>query len=277
MQGQLGLEGIPGKLVRVTPAKLANWDRCPRKFRMTYLDRPAPSRSGARANATLGAVVHNALKAFFELPIAQRTPEKAVLLVRQCWKSDGFADFEQADEYRGRAQRWVAEYVERLGPDADPVAVERWVSAPAGTIIAEGRVDRIDRRDGALVVVDYKTGRRASTDEDARDSRALALYAVATRKTLRGETGRVELHHLPSGRVGAWEHDRASLDEHVRAAERSAAELQAASDTFEEGDGGRTAFPPKPGAQCAWCEFRAHCPEGQQAAPPAAPWAGLAE
>ncbi|MFR9729869.1 RecB family exonuclease [Saccharopolyspora sp. MS10] len=277
MQGQLSLEGIPGKLVRVTPAKLATWEACPRKFRMTYLDRPAPTRSGARANATLGAVVHNALKAFFELPAAERTPEQAVLLVRRCWKSDGFADLRQADEHRERAQRWVADYVERLDPAAEPVAVERWVSAAAGTIIAEGRVDRVDRRGGALVIVDYKTGRRAPTDEDARDSRALALYAVAARKTLRDRTGRVELHHLPTGRVGSWEHTEDSLDGHVRRAEELAGELRTASDAFEEGTGGDSTFPARPGARCGWCEFRAHCPEGQRAAPAEAPWAGLAE
>lgn len=277
VQGQLGLEGIPGKLVRVTPAKLANWEGCPRKFRMTYLDRPAPARSGARANATLGAVVHNTLKAFFELPPAQRTAEKAVLLVRQCWKDDGFAGRVQAARYRERAQRWVADYVERLAPGTEPVAVERWVSASVGSIIAEGRVDRIDRRNGELVIVDYKTGRRAATDEDARESRALALYAVAARRTLRAPTGRVELHHLPSGQVGAWEHTRASLDEHVERAERLAGELQSASDSFEGGAAGPDVFPANPGGRCAWCEFRAHCPEGQQAAPAAEPWAGLAE
>ena len=41
---------------------------CPRRYRMTYLDRPPPPRGGARAHNTLGAVVHLALRALFDLP-----------------------------------------------------------------------------------------------------------------------------------------------------------------------------------------------------------------
>lgn len=275
VQDQLGLEGIPDKLIRVTPAKLGTWTSCPRKFRMTYLDRPAPARAGARARSTLGAVVHNALKAFYELPQAKRTPEQAAALVRSCWKSDGFADAAQAATHRERAQQWAADYVERA--DASPVAVERWVSATTGTIIAEGRVDRIDRRDGELVIVDYKTGRKHLTDEDARDSPALALYAIAAGKTMRARTGRVELHHLPTGKVAGWQHDERSLAGHAARAQRWAGELRAAADSFDAGETGTDVFPVNPGRQCGWCDFRSHCPEGQQAAPAEAPWAGLAD
>ncbi|MBK0870598.1 MULTISPECIES: PD-(D/E)XK nuclease family protein [unclassified Saccharopolyspora] len=275
VQDQLGLEGIPSKLVRVTPAKLATWASCPRKFRMAYLDRPAPPRAGAKAASTLGAAVHNALRIFFDLPAQQRSPERAAALVRKCWKNDGFADAAQAADYRERAQHWVSGYAERT--DAAPVAVERWVSAATGTIIAEGRVDRIDRRDGELVIVDYKTGRRQLTEADARDSPALALYATAARKTLRAPTGRVELHHLPTGSVAAWQHSEESLGRHVEWAQQRAGELDAASGAFEAGHRGADTFPPRPGRQCSWCDFRAHCPEGQQAASAATPWAGLAE
>lgn len=274
MQGQLGLEGIPAKLVRVTPARLATWARCPRKYRMTYLDRPTPTRAGAWAHATLGAVVHNALRAFFELRPEQRTPERATMLVRQYWKSDGFAGPDQAAEYRERAQRWLADYVARLDTDSAPLAMERWVSGAEGTIIAEGRVDRIDQRCGELVIVDYKTGRHAVSVDDARDSLALALYALASRRTLRRPCHRVELHHLPTGRIVAWEHTEESLREHLARAERLAGQLQEATDAWEVG-GGNALFPPTTGRHCSWCEFRAHCPEGRQAAPEISPWALL--
>ena len=46
-----------------------------------------------------------------------------------------------------------------------------------------GRVDRIDERDGELVVVDYKTGRVPSTDDEARGSPALAAYVLGVRRS----------------------------------------------------------------------------------------------
>jgi RecB family exonuclease len=211
---QLGLDALdpafaPRPLLRVTPARLATWADCPRRYRLTYVDRPAPPRSGARAASTLGAVVHLALRSYYDLPIGRRTPDTAAALVDRHWSGEGFRDAAQAAEYRLRAREWVAEYVAGAGADATPVALERWVSVPTPRIVAEGRTDRIDARDRELVVVDYKTGRRPDPD-DARRSPALALYAVGARHTLRRPCTRVELHHVPTGEVVAAVHDETS-------------------------------------------------------------------
>lgn len=275
MTGQLGFDSMPRKLIRVTPARLAVWMDCPRRYRMTYLDRPTPPRGGPWAHSTLGAVVHNALRAFFDLPVRRRTPQAAVELVRTGWKDEGFAGPMQSAEYLDKAGGWVADYVAGLDVEQDPVGLERWVSAPAGSIIAEGRVDRIDERDGEAVVVDYKTGRHALTTDDARGSQALALYVIAVRRTLRRPCNRVELHHLPTGTVAAWEHTEESLARHQARAEETAEEYQLAADTLDAGGDPDVLFPPVVGRQCAWCDFRRSCPEGQAAGPAAEPWAML--
>lgn len=287
MQGQLELEGIPNRLVRVTPARLATWSTCPRRYRMAYVDRPTPSRRGAWAHSTLGAVVHNVLRALFELPAPRRTADRADALLRKYWKNDGFAGPDQAAEYRARAQRWLVGYLDGVDDGSAPVALERWVSAQVATIIAEGRVDRIDRRGDELVIVDYKTGRRAPSAEDARDSQALAMYAVAARSTLHRDCHRVELHHVPSARVRAWDHDEASLGEHMSRAEEFAGQLRAATEavpdrpapdrTPAEAAVAEREFPARSGPHCASCDFRRHCPEGQRAAPESEPWALLGE
>jgi putative RecB family exonuclease len=275
VQGQLGFDSMPKKLVRVTPSKLATWVDCPRRYRMTYVDRPAPQRGGAFAHSTLGAVVHNALRAFFDLPPAKRTPDAGAALVTTHWKDDGFADSAQAASFRERARGWVADYLSHTDVSIEPVGLERWVSAPAGTIVAEGRVDRIDDRFGELVIVDYKTGRSALTTDDARGSQALAMYAIAATRTLRRQCRKVELHHLPTGEVAVWEHTDESLARHQGRAEETAEELQLATDTFAAGGDPEVLFPPQVGRQCTWCDFRRHCPEGQAAGPPVTPWGML--
>lgn len=286
---QLGFDFETPRLVKVTPNRLATWADCPRRYRMTYLDRPARPRGGAWAHATLGAVVHLALRALFDLAPADRTPDRAAALVDRHWTSEGFRDAEQGRRYRERARAWVAAY--ELPAD-EPVALEKWVSVATGRIVAEGRVDRIDRRrvdvlrpgttrdsapDNAdeLVVVDYKTG-RTPTVEDARGSRALALYAVAAAHTLRRACTRVELHHVPTGQIAAWNHDGASLREHVSAAEQTAGELAGAADALAAGGDAEALFPPRPAARCATCEVRRNCPEGRAAAPERESWALLA-
>ncbi len=272
--GQLGFDfEVAPPLVRVTPSRLATWEDCPRRYRMTYLDRPSPPRGGARAQATLGAVVHLALRALFDLPVAERTPERAAALVDRHWSAEGFRDAAQATVQRERARGWVARYAEDLD-DTEALGLEQWVSVATERIVAGGRVDRIDRRGDELAIVDYKTG-RAPTVDDARSSRALALYAVATARTLRRTCRQVELHHVPSGAVAAWRHDDASLREHVRAAEATAGELAGATDALAAGGDPEELFPPRPAPRCAGCDLRRNCPEGRAEGPEREPWALL--
>jgi hypothetical protein len=272
---QLGLDFETTRLVKVTPSRLAGWADCARRYRMTYLDRPAPPRGGARAPSTLGAVVHLALRALFDLPPADRTREAAARLVDKNWSSEGFRDAAQAAAYRERARGWVADYAAELDPEADPVGREQWVSVATERIVAEGRVDRIDRRGAELVVVDYKSGRHVPTERDAAGSPALAIYAMGVERTLRRTCVQVELHHLPSGEVHAWRHDRASLAEHLHRAETAAGELADAADALAAGGDPEALFPPRPAARCGSCDMRRNCPEGRAAAPESAPWAQL--
>ena len=60
---QLGLEGMPTALFVCTPSRLTNWLDCPRRYRMTYLDRPSPQKGPPWAHYTVGAAVHLALPA----------------------------------------------------------------------------------------------------------------------------------------------------------------------------------------------------------------------
>ena len=281
---QLGLDAldpafVPRPLLRVTPARLGTWADCPRRYRLTYVDRPAPPRSGARAASTLGAVVHLALRSFYDLPVTQRAPDAAAAQVDRHWSAEGFRDAAQAAGYRLRAREWVAEYAAGAGAGATPVAVERWVSVPTSRIVAEGRADRIDRRPAAdgvdeLVVVDYKTGRAPDRDEALR-SPALALYALGARHTMHRACTRVELHHLPTGEVTAATHDEASLHGHLTRAEDAAEEAADAADVLAAGGDRDALFPPRPAPRCGSCDVRRHCPEGRAAAPEQEPWASL--
>jgi RecB family exonuclease len=140
-----------------------------------------------------------------------------------------------------------------------------------------GRVDRIDSRAGELVIVDYKTGRSVPGTDDARGSLALAVYVLAARRTLRRPGSRVELHHLPTGRVAAWEHTDESLARHVRRAEDTADDIEEAVAAVGAGADPDSRFRPLTGRHCGWCDFRRHCPEGRAAAPERAPWSGLAD
>lgn len=284
---QLGFEGMPRRLYSCTPTRLATWLDCPRKYRMSYLDRPVPPKGPPWAHNSVGASVHNALAGWWRLPVSRRTVQAVGTLVATGWINEGFASDAQSARYREWARSMVEAYVAGLDPADEPVGVERTVATRTDKIAVSGRIDRLDARpraDGAegaeLVVVDYKTGRHLLSVDDARSSLALAIYALAASRALRRDCRRVELHHLPSGQVLAWEHTDETLLRHLRRAEDIAAECADADERMrvplprEKYD---DVFPPRPGAACGWCDYLRSCPEGRAAAEPHRPWDALAE
>ena len=279
------LAGMPRRLYPCTPTRLASWLDCPRRYRMTYLDRPAPPKGPPWAHNSLGASVHNALAGWWRLPPARRTVPAAGDLLDGGWIDQGYSGDEQSAQRRESARGMVERYTATLDPAREPLGVERTVGARTEQIVLSGRVDRLDERRGpggdrVLAVVDYKTGRRPLTQDDARTSMPLALYALAAARMFRTVCRLVELHHLPTDSVHAWEHSDEGIGRQLRRAESIAAECADADERFRAGlpaaevDG---VFPPRPGPACGWCDYRQLCPEGTSAGVPRQPWDGLAD
>ncbi|HEY7144037.1 MAG TPA: PD-(D/E)XK nuclease family protein [Streptosporangiaceae bacterium] len=282
---QLGFEGMPRRLYACTPSRLASWLDCPRRYRMTYLDRPPPAKGPPWAHNSLGASVHNALAGWWRLPRRERTVTAAGDLAERGWIDEGFASRAQALQVRDWARAMVERYVSGLDPAREPAGIERTVATRTDLVTISGRIDRLDDRprhdgSGELVVVDYKTGRHLLTVDDARTSLPLALYALAAQRVMRRPCLRVELHHLPTGRVLGWDHTEQSLARQLGRAEAIAAECGEADERYRsEPDTGRgdEVFPPRLGSWCGWCDYRGHCPEGLAAAPSRLPWDGLGD
>ena len=266
---------MPRRLFRASPSKLLAWVDCPRRYRMQYLDRPAPASRPQRAHTSVGVAVHNALRDWWDLPVERRSPAAGAELVRSSWIDVGFRDADQSIEWRERAQRQVVAYLDDVDPAHQPLGIERTVSLKTEVFTLQGRIDRLDDRAGELAVVDYKMSRWEPTDDDARTSLPLALYAAAVWKMFRRKCVRVELHHLPSGSVASHEHTGESLKRKIDEAESIAHDARRAEEDYAEFgvDSGR--FPAKVGPICQWCDFRAHCPAGQAVGPEKADWAAL--
>lgn len=272
---QASFAGMPTPLYLASPSRLLAWLDCPRRYRMQYLDRPRPEARRQRAHTSVGIATHNILRDFWDLPASQRTPAGVAELVRTSWIDVGFRDPEQSAAWRLRVREAVTDYLRGIDRERQPIGLERSVSLKTDAIAVTGRVDRLDDRDGDLVVVDYKTGRQVPTEDEARTSLPLALYAAGTSRTFRRPCTRVELHHIPTGTVVAHEHSPESVEGKIAEAESIASDLRKVDAEFREVGVESTRFAPRPSALCTWCDFRAHCPEGQQMGPEKSDWAGL--
>jgi putative RecB family exonuclease len=271
---QLGLFAPPPRLFTCTPSKLGTFEDCPRRYRYAYVDRPAPQKGPPWAHNSLGASVHNALRSWYGLEPARRDLAALPTLLKATWVREGYRDDAQERDAFRKALGWLEDYVRGLDPGDEPVGVERVVAARTEILALSGRVDRVDQRGDELVIVDYKTGRAELTGDDARGSRALALYAYAAERVFRRKCRKVELHHLPTGTVAAHEHTDESLGRHLRRAEDTTRDIVAGEASIAAGRAADEVFAPTPGVWCSWCDYRRVCPSGSDAQP-RDPWSAV--
>lgn len=277
--GQGTFAGMPQRLYSASPSRLLAYLDCPRRYRLQYLDRPKPQAAPQRAHTSLGIAVHNALRDWWDVPVAEWSVDRAHALVAGSWVDVGFRDSAMSRRWLRTAQQEVTDYLRGIAPGNRPTGIERTVSVRTRTVALTGRIDRLDDRptsDGgrALVVVDYKTSRRPSTVEELRTSLPMAMYAVAVARMFQRPCVDVELHHVPTGTVARHRHTPESLDRKVAEVESIALDLRRADADFQGRGPESDQFPPRVSALCGWCDYRAHCAEGSQV-PERSPWAAL--
>jgi ATP-dependent helicase/DNAse subunit B len=122
--------------------------------------------------------------------------------------------------------------------------------------LVQGRIDRVDQRaDGALAVVDYKSGSAGRPAKDALEGRdlQLAVYVLAVEQVLAvgQQVERAAFFQIGSGRRGA-ELKGQQLREALQAAQERIAETIAAVRVAD--------FRVRPRDKCPdFCEFEAIC------------------
>ncbi len=257
----------------LSPSRASDFMQCPLLYRFRVIDRLPSPPSPAAARGTL---VHAVLERLFDLPAAERTPEAAAALVAPQWAALTEAEPELAalvgqggEDGLPTPESWFAEavaLVERWFTLEDPTALEPaerelYVEAELEGLTLRGYVDRLDvAPDGAMRVVDYKTGRSPSELFEGKALFQMKFYALVLWRT-RGQVPRMlQLVYLGNG-----ETVRYSPDEHdLLATERKLRALWAAIQrAAETGD-----WRPRTSRLCDWCDHRALCPAFGGTPPP---------
>ncbi len=264
------------QLVRLSPSKIATWQDCPRRFYLEYVRRE-PS-TGVWAHLSLGQSIHAALKDWYDDSTTTRSFATLQELMVRNWVPAGFANDEQSTQWRDWATTITWQYLQQRQAEAGHAtthSVERTLAARTEHAAIGGRIDRLDVDGSELIVIDYKTGSSVPGVDQARSSLALALYAICVQRTLRRPCHRVELHHVPSGVVAAWEHSDEALTRQLRRVDQIAQDIREQEMRVAQGEPVDEVYPPSPGGLCSYCGYRDMCPEGTQARPARQPWEGL--
>lgn len=246
-------------MARVTfsPSKLSTYQDCPRAYMFQYL-RKLPRR--AWANQSFGSSLHRTLQVLHEAGDLGATPLAAAQAqLEQAWSSAGYQDAAHEAAELARGKELLATYYASWADDpGTPVLLEKRMSAPYRGITLLGIVDRVDRLpDGALAILDYKSGRAPAELSDAVQQQ-LAIYHHLIRHHL-GEAPRHHgVHYLASNLRLAWPVDEEAVTARL---EHAVATSQAITED--------TDFLPRPEPGCRHCDYLRFCSEGRRAVTPA--------
>lgn len=258
-------------------SSLSSFETCPKKYQLRYVLKLPVETEGIEA--FVGKRVHEVLERLYEFAARGLVPSLARVLARFRANWEEQYDAERlrivreemtVGDYRQAGERCLENAYRRLYPfDDETLGLEQKIQFPldpAGEYAFRGVIDRLVRaRDGALEIHDYKTGRRVPPQAALDRDRQLALYEIGARSAL-GEEGEVRL---------VWHYLYPNV---VRVSQRTPEQLAALrAETRDVIDRIRaeTAWEPREGPLCRWCEYRAVCPAFAGAAahvpPPPAP------
>ncbi|HET7279065.1 MAG TPA: PD-(D/E)XK nuclease family protein [Dermatophilaceae bacterium] len=254
----------------LSPSRAADFKQCPLLYRFRAVDRLTAPPSPAAARGTL---VHAVLEHLFELPAAERTPDAAMALLRPRWAAlveaePGLAAMIDDAEHLSE-EVWYAEaraLLETWFTLEDPTRLEPaerelYVETDLEGLVLRGYVDRLDiAPNGAIRVVDYKTGRSPAESFEGKALFQMKFYALVLWRTRGVVPAMLQLVYLGNGEVVRYSPDEADL----MGLERNLkAVWQAIERAATTGD-----WRPRTSRLCDWCDFRHLCPAWGGTPPP---------
>ena len=189
----------------LTPSKVTAFTNCPLAFRFSVIEhRPEPSSP----HAVKGTLVHSALEGlFWNHAPAGRTRAAAGHELARAWTALGsdpeFMELglgsDDAASFLSDAETLIDNYFRLEDPTTvHTIAVELGVEIESDGMRLRGIIDRLDiGPDGALTVVDYKTGRAPSERYEQGKMGGVQTYALLCEKVLGRAPVEVRLLHLP--------------------------------------------------------------------------------
>ena len=234
----------------LSPTRISTYLDCRRKYHYVYVQK-LPRYFGARAAFSFGSSLHRALQEYHQAggPDAEN-PEKQVSRLQEGWIGAGYDSAEEERERLSLGSEILSAYHEsRGGQEGVTLFTEKTLRSDMGEYVLTGRLDRLDQLpDGALEVVDYKSGGHLPTPEEVGDDLALAVYQLLCVRTMGCPRVKASIYHLRTNQKISIVRAAAEVEPIAASVDAVFAEIQA-EETFERA----------PGDHCAGCDFALRC------------------
>ncbi|HBU27558.1 TPA: hypothetical protein DEB00_00385 [Candidatus Uhrbacteria bacterium] len=237
--------------------QLVTYGHCPLQYKFAHI-LTIPTFGGPALS--FGKTIHNTLQLFLEDRLQSvegggpikpfLSEEELITLYHEQWIEDWYQDTSQQDTYKREGEESLRAYYQILTTHPpEPLFLERGFTIKIEDIIIRGRVDRIDRVEGGVEIIDYKTGTpKTLKDLSTTDKMQLMLYQLAAKELFGLEPKRLTFHYLK-------DHSQVSFlatDEELTGLKKTI-QKQVARIRDRQ-------FDPTPGFMCQHCDFKEICP-----------------
>ncbi len=235
------------RILRLSPSAIETYSHCPLRYKLER-DWNLPEEPGAAMQ--FGQAIHTALMGYFDAQRKGRNLDAETVIASFL---DEFAKAKideplQRELYEKNGRRQLTAFLNSRAatPHGRVAMVEHRIDMEIAGVKVTGRIDRVDEGEDGLTIVDYKTGRPKS-QEVADKSLQLSIYALAMQK--QGPLKEVIFENLE-------DHSTVSTKRTSSDLKKAEQKITKVADDIRAGK-----FDPDPGLHCAWCAYRALCPE----------------
>ncbi|MDP2947302.1 MAG: PD-(D/E)XK nuclease family protein [Nanoarchaeota archaeon] len=248
------------KIIKTSYSALDTFKQCPLKYKFQVIDKIKVPKM---KEAIFGNVLHKALEFFHSQNPVSPTLDELLNYLKEHWQSDVF----QGDEdmiYFSEAIKILKNYYEHYLKIKDKFTVlgtetrfEILLENPQNKnekCLLAGIIDRIDKTNEGIEIVDYKTSKRLPSQEDINNSAQMSLYClgVINRWPEFAKQGiekiKLTLYYLKHQESITTHRTKQQLD-HIQ--DQVWSQLKQIE---------KSEFQPMPSALCDWCGYKRICP-----------------
>ncbi|MCL4339083.1 ATP-dependent helicase [Patescibacteria group bacterium] len=233
-------------------SQIDTFTTCPLQYKYRYILKiPVPPS----AAGSFGSSMHEALQTFYErIKRGEKLDkEKLLKILDEVWLPVGYGSRQYEDRMKERGREMLTNFFEKFyNPEIIPQSLEQVFKIRLSpTLAIGGKIDRVDiTSEGKIEVIDYKTGRRP-TEKEIRENLQMTVYALAA--TDRGIYNKKAEDVI----LSFYFFDQYEKVSSTRSEEQL---VQAREDLLGKAQEiSISAFEPKVGPWCDFCDFRLIC------------------
>jgi len=239
-------------------SQIETFNTCPLQYKYRHILRiPTPPS----AALSFGDTIHQTMKDFYQKAIAGQNPNKEDLLkvLAENWSGLGYPSKAHEEKYKKEGQKILSEFFKKsYDPKNLPITLEQVFSVKISpNLKVGGRIDRIDRVERGIEIIDYKTGKSPTKKNVERDLQ-MTVYAMAAVDGTLTYMGLLQKTPQPQQvKVSFYFFDNQEKISGFRKKEDFEVIKQDLIKKAEEIS--KSDFSPAPGKHCDFCEFKLIC------------------